>query len=128
MERSEQLNELAAALCAAQPTFKEAIKSKTNPHLKSKYADLGAVWDAAKDALAKNGLSVVQLSVPSDPGQMAIETVLLHKSGQFISGILTMPMQKADPQGYGAAMTYGRRYGLSALLGICADDDDDGHS
>lgn len=128
MERSETIDKLAAALCLAQSEFGEAAKTKTNPHLKSKYADLGDVWDAAKDSLTRNELSVAQVFVPSDSGFLALETVLLHSSGQYISGIITMPLQKPDPQGYGAAATYARRYALSAILGICADDDDDGHS
>jgi len=128
MNKSDTIDKLAAALCLAQSQFNEAIKSKVNPHLKSKYADLGSVWDAAKPALTANGLSVTQLFVPSEQGYLALETVLLHTSGQYITGILTMPLQKADPQGYGAAATYARRYALSAILGICADDDDDGHS
>lgn len=128
MEKSEQINELAAALCAAQFSFEEAQKTKENPHLRSKYADLGSVWDAAKPALRENGLCVSQLFVPSESGTLVLETVLIHKSGQYISGTLTMPLQKTDPQGFGAAATYARRYALSAILGICPDDDDDGHS
>jgi hypothetical protein len=127
MERSEQLNELAKALSLAQAEFTDAEKDRVNPHLKSKYATLGSVWDAAKGALTKHGLAVVQTPEPSEPGTLALTTMLLHTSGQFVAGTITMPLAKADPQGYGGAMTYARRYGLSAVLGICPADDDDAH-
>jgi len=89
-----------------------------------KYADLASVMNAAADALAANGLSVVQRPMPSEQG-VCIQTMILHESGEWISdGGLHLPMQKIDPQGAGSSITYARRYGLAAMLGIVQDDDD----
>lgn len=124
MERSEQLNELGKALSAAQAVIKGAAKDTKNDFFKAKYADLSSVWDACRESLTANGLSVSQFCLPSDPGTLALTTMLLHSSGQFISGTMTMPLGKADPQGFGSALTYARRYGLAAIVGVCPDDDD----
>jgi hypothetical protein len=124
MERSEYLNELAAALCRAQAEMDDAEKVKANPAFRSKYADLGAVWDAAKPALTKHGLSVAQFCEPGPDGTLMLTTMLLHASGQFISGTAMLPLAKQDPQGYGSALTYARRYGLAAMVGVCPEDDD----
>ncbi len=124
MERSETLNELAAALTLAQAEIEDAEKCKQNPAFRSKYADLGAIWDACKPALAKHGLSVAQFCEPAPEGQLMLTTMLLHKSGQFLSGTALIPLAKVDPQGYGSAMTYARRYGLAAMVGVCPEDDD----
>lgn len=128
MQHSDSLASLAAALSKAQAELKPAVKDKTNPHLKSKYADLGSVWDACREALAQNGLSVVQLPVTDEPGYIALETMLLHASGEYISARARTRLQKDDAQGVGSGLTYLRRYSLSAALGIVADEDDDGHA
>lgn len=127
MKHSESLANIAAALSKAQAAVKVAVKDSVNPHLKSKYADLGSVFDACRDALADNGLSVVQMPVTDDPGYIALETMLLHASGEFISSRARVRLQKDDPQGAGSGLTYLRRYALSAAMGIVADDDD-GHA
>jgi len=89
-----------------------------------KYADLASVMNAAAPALEANGLSVVQRPMPSEKG-VCIQTMILHSSGEWISdGGLHLPMQKIDPQGAGSSITYARRYGLAAMLGIVQDDDD----
>lgn len=124
MKTSDKINELAESLAAAQPKIGIAIKNAVNPHLKNRYADLGAVWDACSDALKSCGLAVVQMPQPSDDGKLHLETILIHKSGQWISGVAVVPIAKQDAQGYGATLTYARRYGLAALLGITQDDDD----
>lgn len=125
MLMSETIDKLAAALVAAQGAIGEAKREASNPAFGGKkYADLGSVWDAAKPALQAHGLSVVQTFEPSEVGTLALCTTLLHSSGQWISGTCFMPLQKHDPQGYGSAATYARRYGLMALLGICPEDDD----
>ena len=124
MQTSGSINELADALVTAQPKIGVAIKNAVNPHLKNKYADLGAVWDACSDALKSCHLSVIQMPQPSDDGKLHLETILMHKSGQWISGVAVVPIAKQDAQGYGATLTYARRYGLAALLGITQDDDD----
>lgn len=125
MEKSEKIGTLAAALVAAQPKIEGATKDKENPAFRgAKYADLASVMDACKDALNEQGITVVQSPQPSDVGKLSLETVLLHKSGEWISGTITMPLAKNDPQGYGSALTYARRYGLAAMVGVCPEDDD----
>lgn len=128
MERSEQINELAAALAKAQASLKGAVKDSQNPHLRSKYADLASVWDACREALSKNNLSVTQMphSVHDEDGRvhLYVGTYLLHSSGQWMGETCEIPLVKQDAQGVGSAITYGRRYGLAAIVGIAPSDDD----
>lgn len=133
MNRSEQINELAAALAKAQMEMKAAPKNSVNPAFKrpgettgTKYAALPDVIEASK-ALAKHGLAFVQPASVADDGAVTVETVLMHSSGQWLSERLSLRPQASTPQGFGSAMTYGRRYGLSSLVGIAADEDDDGN-
>jgi len=124
MTTSEQINEIAAALATAQAAIKPALKDSTNPHFKSKYADLTSVWDAIRGPLSANGISAVQEAVTLDDG-VAVMTRLIHKSGQWIEcGPLTVPAMKRDAHGVGSATSYARRYALSAAVGVVADDDD----
>lgn len=102
-----------------------ALKDSTNPHFRSSYADLLSVWRAANPALVANDIAVSQLCEPSDDGALvSVTTILMHKSGQWISGTVTMRPTKADPQGIGSAITYARRYALAASVGVCPEDDD----
>ena len=117
------MKELASALAKAQGMMKAAIKDSTNPHFKSKYADLTSVWEACRDALTKNGLSVVQ-STDFDGDTVWIETILLHSSGEHIKGRYPLRPQQQTPQGYGSAISYARRYALAAMVGVVSDDDD----
>lgn len=113
-----------AAFVAAQKEFAPALKSATNPHFKSKYADLAACVEAVIDALNNNGLAVIQRPKPCDRG-VAMNTVFLHISGYEIDGgTFELPATKQDAQGYGSAATYCRRYGLMAACGIAPEDDD----
>lgn len=121
--KSEQINEIAAALSKFQGELKGAVKDSANPFFKSKYADLNSVWESARALLAKNGLSVVQTTDVRDVG-LVLETTLMHTSGQWISGIYPLITQKQDPQALGSATTYARRYALSAIIGGYATDDD----
>jgi len=123
MVHSEQLNELAAALTKAQADMDGAKKSSANPFFKSKYADLSAVWDACREPLTKNGLSVVQ-TAGMEGDSVTITTMLLHSSGQWIRDTLTMKPKDTTPQGVGSTITYGRRYALSAIVGVAPEDDD----
>lgn len=123
MNKSDQINELAKALCAFQSEIKGAVANSTNPFFNSKYADIASVLTAVRAPLAKVGLSVVQLTKDSVNGPI-IETVLLHASGQWISGELLIKPTKNDAQGQGAGITYARRYSLTALLGVPEIDDD----
>ena len=127
MNKSEQINELASALCKAQGLIKGAVEDSTNPHFKSKYASLQSYIDSAKEPLAKNGLSVTQLltdNVCESHNMLTIETVLMHSSGQWISSIFSVPVSKNDAQGFGSACTYARRYSYAAIVGIAPMDDD----
>lgn len=128
MNQSADLHELAKALASAQAKLKPAIKDATNPHFRSKYADLQSVWEAARPVLTANNLSVAQTFNESTGETVTIVTTLLHVSGQWMRSSLTLKPTKSDPQGIGSAITYGRRYGLSAILGIVADEDDDGNA
>jgi hypothetical protein len=126
MSHSAEINHLAKALAAAQSSLSPAAKDAVNPHFRNHYASLGSVWDAAREVLGANGLSVVQTYAPNDGSRLDLVTTLLHESGQWISGTISMVPAKADPQGIGSAATYARRYSLASILGIVADEDDDG--
>lgn len=126
--QSASITALAMALAKAQAAIQPAIKDKTNPAFRSKYADLGAVWEACRKPLTDHGISVVQMPVDSEPGRVGLTTILLHSSGEYISSTVSAPLTKNDPQGVGSALTYLRRYALSAMVGVVADDDDDGNA
>lgn len=123
MNRSEQIHELAAALAKAQAQIEGAVKDKTNPAFRSRYADLGAVWDAIRYPMTAHGLSIVQGLERTDGG-VACETMLMHSSGQWIASRFEVPVSKQDAQGFGSAATYVRRYALQAMAGIAPVDDD----
>jgi hypothetical protein len=85
--------------------------------------------DACRQALLAHNIWLSQYPVPVEPGHLGLVTKLTHAdSGQWQSSLLVMPLPKADPQGYGSALTYGRRYGLAAMVGIVTEDDDDGNA
>lgn len=125
---SPQINELAAALCNLQSELKPAVKDSSNPYFKSKYADLNSIWDSCRALLHKNGLSVTQTMDARDGNCSSLSTTLLHTSGQWVAGEQPLNPVRDDPQGIGSAITYARRYGLAAILGIVADEDDDGNA
>ncbi len=126
MQKSEQINELAAAMAKAQAQLENAAKSSNNPHFKSKYADLAEILNTVRPVFSANGLSVTQC--PSfEAGIASVETVLMHSSGQWMSSVISAPVGKQDAQGVGSAITYCRRYSLAAIAGI-AQEDDDGNS
>ena len=129
MTKSESVKSLAAALNKAQALLKPAVKDRDNPFFKSTYATLQSVWEAAAPVMAANGLSITQtFSIPpQDCGEVIIETTLMHDSGEWVSSQLALRPIKNDPQAFGSAITYGRRYSLAAILGIVTDDDDDGN-
>lgn len=126
------MKQIAEALALAQGQIDAAIKKSDNPAFKSngkaiKYADLTAVWEACRDPLTKNGLSVVQ-TTDFDAGEVWLKTILLHKSGETIEGRYPLRPTTQNPQGFGSAITYARRYCLAAMVGIVADVDDDGNA
>lgn len=117
----------AEAFVKLQAAIKPAIKDANNPAFRSKYADLGAVWEAIKGPLTDNGFSIIQS--PNFEGEtMWLETIVLHISGDKMTGRYPLRPTKQDPQGFGSALTYARRYSISAMLGVIADEDDDGNA
>ena len=117
------LAQLAKALVKAQGMMKPAQKDSENPHFRSKYADLASVMAACREALAANGLAVIQ-RISTAPNGITCKTMLIHESGESIEDALSLPVSKADAQGYGSAISYARRYSLAAMVGVVADDDD----
>jgi len=116
--------QIAAAFVKAQLAFGPALKSSTNPHFRSKYADLSACVEAVIDALNKNGIGLMQRTYECKDGVM-VETVFIHESGEVMEcGLLHVPATKHDAQGFGSALTYARRYSLQAACGIAPEDDD----
>src|SRR3990167_1178000 len=124
MTKSDNINELATALAKAQGAIQGAIKDSTNPFFKSNYADLASVWGSCRKALSENGLSVIQTTDSENLDIVTVRTTLLHSSGQFVYGSLSMKPVKADPQGIGSAISYARRYALAAMIGVYQEDDD----
>ena len=119
-----EIKQIAAALVKAQKAFGPALKSSSNPHFKSRYADLAACVEAVMDSLNDNGIALVQQTHECEAGVM-VETVFVHESGEiFSAGKLHVPAVKHDAQGYGSALTYARRYSLMAACGIAPEDDD----
>ena len=118
------MKNIATALVKAQKAFGPALKTSTNPHFRSKYADLSACVEAVIDALNDNGIFLLQKNYDCPDGIM-VETVFVHESGEMLEcGIVHFPATKKDPQGYASALTYGRRYSLMAACGIAPEDDD----
>lgn len=134
MKKSEQINELAAALAVVQCHLKPAKMNAVNPFLKNKYADLASVIAACQPLLSQNGLSYAQVLTTPENGEfgISITTCLMHKSGQWIEGTFFMPMPaeergKSIMQVAGSAITYARRYAIASMIGIVADEDADGN-
>jgi len=112
------------ALFKVQGELNHVAKTADNPFFKSKYADLPAVIDFVKPVLQKHGIGFTHLSNVID-GAQHLDTYLFHvESGEFLMGRTLLKPTKNDPQGYGSAITYARRYDLTALLGLAQDDDD----
>ncbi len=134
MKHSETFTKLSAALVAAQAQLKAIPKDATNPHFKNRYASLDGIVETIRPVLAAYKLAVIQGA--GDPiidhgGSLegfSVETMLIHESGEWISNAAIVPLTKVDAQGAGGALTYGRRYGLSALLSLATDEDDDGNA
>ena len=124
MPQSDSIKELATALFKVQGELTYAKKDSANPFFKSRYADLESVWDACRDLLARNNLSVIQMPGNYFEDRMWLVTRLCHASGEWIEQEMSVPVPKADPQGAGSALTYMRRYALAAFIGVVQADDD----
>jgi hypothetical protein len=115
---------IASALVKAQKEFGPALKTSTNPHFRSRYADLSACVEAVIDALNNNNIYLMQLTEEHEAG-VKVSTTFIHESGEQLSGgTLFMPASKHDAQGFGSALSYARRYSLMAACGIAPEDDD----
>lgn len=130
MNKSDSIANLAEALSKAQAEFTHAPLNSVNPFLKNKYADLGSVIQSVRPAMTKNGLSITQ-SVSADNGIVTVETMLLHSSGEWISQDIGIPVDQSKgmslAQSIGAVVTYLRRYSIAAMMGVYADEDNDGN-
>ena len=131
MNKSESIKELAAALAKFQgevnnPQNSTTVKVKSEKGTYSyRYAKLDEVLNIVRPLLSKNGLSIVQIPITVD-SQISVSTMLLHSSGEWLElEPITLKMDKISAQGAGGAITYARRYSLSAALGIASEDDDD---
>ena len=126
LQMSENINELAKALAAAQGALESVKRDKKNDHFNFKYADLAACLEVCREPLSKNGLAVIQIPSHYDSAtkKINVATMLCHSSGQYIKGELEIIVTKPDAQGIGSAITYARRYSLCAMVGIAQDDDD----
>lgn len=128
MNKSESITELNKALANFHKELKQPMKDANNPFFKNKYVPLENVVEAIDDVAPKFGLTYSQYPVTTDDGKVGISTVLLHESGEFIEyPPATTKPDKNTPQGVGSALTYMRRYSLSAVFGITSDQDDDGN-
>jgi hypothetical protein len=121
---SPTIGELAKALCAAQAKLEPALKNATNPHLKSRYADLASCYAAARDVLCAHGLSIVQLPGFAEHDSVTLHTRLIHTSGEYIGADVGIRLGTVTPQALGSALTYLRRYAYSAAIGLSTADDD----
>lgn len=120
---------VCAAFVAAQAEMPSVAKDGKNPHFNSRFASLDAIVETIKPVLAKHDLAITQSATCSDDGKfMTVQTRLVHLSGEFLVSTVVVPVAKLDPQGAGATLTYCRRFGLSTLLSLAADDDDDGNA
>ena len=122
----EKMGALAKALAAAQAEMQNAVFNRVNPHFRSKYADLAGIRDTVTPALAKHGLAVSQLVTVSEAGPV-LRTCLIHTGGGMLESVYPLP-QVADPQKFGSALTYSRRYSLAAICNIASEEDDDGEA
>ena len=127
MNKSESIASLSKALVMAQSEFPRVAFNSTNPYFNSNYADLGAVIETSKPILKSHGLAVSQL-VEGAAGEVGITTLLIHESGEYISSCVTILVDgKNLAQEAGKSITYLRRYALAAILGLYADQDNDGN-
>ena len=125
MSQSASIAKLAAALVAVQGQLRGYAEDSDNPFFKSKYGDLTSVWAAIREPLAVNELAVIQtLGVCDNPLDVEVSTTLVHISGEWIAGTVRLRAVKEGPQSIGSAITYARRYGLAAIVGVAPADDD----
>ena len=121
---TEKISVTAKSFVEAQREFAPALKTSTNPHFRSKYVDLSGCVEAVLDALNNHGFALIQKTHDCENG-VKVETIFMYESGEQISGgVISVPADKQNAQGYGSALTYARRYSLMAACGIAPEDDD----
>lgn len=125
--QSEQINELVAAIVKAQLKMVPASKDHVNPYFKSKYADLPSCWESVA-CFREEGIAITQSPMEGPDGFIVLDTQLSHTSGQWMRSRLKIRVAKDDPQGYGSAITYARRYALGCMTGLVTEEDDDGNA
>ena len=125
---SDAMGALAAALAKAQGEMKNAAFNRKNPHFKSNYADLAGIRDTVTPMLAKHGLAVVQAVDVLDSGASVLRTTLMHEGGGAVTAAYPLPANHGEPQKFGSALTYARRYSLAAICNIASEEDDDGNA
>lgn len=125
--QSDQIDQLVGALVKAQLKLEPAKKDTVNPYFKKKYADLPTCWDALRCFL-EEGIAITQSPMDGPDGYVVIDTQLSHTSGQWKRSRLRIRVAKDDPQGYGSAITYTRRYALGCMTGLVTEEDDDGNA
>ena len=129
MNKSESIVEISKAMAGFQADIKQPFRDKKNPFFGSSYVPLESVVEAITSIAPKHGLSFTQWALNDDNGQIGVATLLMHESGEFIEyDPVFMKAEKQTPQGYGALITYLKRYTLSAIFGITSDEDDDGNN
>lgn len=124
MEKSISIKEIAIALGKFQATVPPVLKKGKNPYFRSNYATLDDILETVRKPLEDNGISFSQF--PS--GENSLTTIIMHISGEYLQSTIKMAPKDETPQGQGSAITYMRRYALSAVLGIATEDDDDGNT
>ena len=133
MKQSDSIAKLAKALATVQQHITPVVKDRQNPHFRNNYATLDAIMESVRPLLAGHGLAIVQgggspvSNVDGNIVGAAVETMLVHESGEFITSAIVLPIDKGTPQAVGSAITYGRRYGVAALLALTTEEDDDGN-
>jgi len=125
MNTSPEINEIAKAMSLAQSQMKPAIKDSTNPHYKSKYSDISSVWEAIREPITLNGMTIWQ-DVTTQEKAVSVTTRIVHSSGQWVEfGPLSIPITKQDAHGVGSGVSYAKRYALCAAVGVVSSDEDD---
>ncbi|GBG95215.1 single-stranded DNA-binding protein [Ligilactobacillus salitolerans] len=125
---SDEVNEIFNGLMLFRSQLQQPTKDANNPFFKQGYVTLEGVMKSIDQGLKGTGLSYSQVVANDEHGNVGVKTILTHKSGQYLeTGLLSLKPEKSNPQGYGSAITYAKRYQLSALFGISSDKDDDGN-
>lgn len=127
--QSENLDKLFKGMNAFRSQLKQPVKDAKNPFFKSNYVTLEGVQNAIDAGIKGTGLAYTQIVKNDDNGNVGVETIITHESGQYLTtGVLALRPEKATPQGYGSTITYAKRYQLASAFGVSSDIDDDGNA